>query len=334
MTIFGPDLSSYQQGIDVTALTDPFVILKATEGTYYADPAYAGWLAQAQSSGKIAIAYHFVRSDEDPDAQAAWIAEHIGDARLPLMLDVETTGVSKPTLPQVIAVVDRCLARGLRPKLAYIPRWYWQQIGSPDLTPLAARGVGLISSAYPGGTGTAAALYPGDDADGWQPYGGLTSALYQFSSQASDGGRLVDMNAWRGTADELRTHLEDSGDLMASYTMSDGWTKRVYPDLAPVINGQIPIGTSVPVEQAALAADVRGVAAAEYARQARDHGASSDSKLDQVLSALAALKTAPTVPIDLDTLAALIATHQTAGSTADVVAAAVLHHLSAATANG
>lgn len=47
MTVFGPDISSYQAGLNLSRLTDAsFVIAKATEGTYYTDADYQGWRRQ------------------------------------------------------------------------------------------------------------------------------------------------------------------------------------------------------------------------------------------------------------------------------------------------
>src|SRR5260221_14333901 len=104
------------------------------------------------------------------------------------MLDVEPAGSFSPSLSQVIGYVDAAHAAGLSLRLIYLPRWYWQQIGSPDLAPLASRGLALVSSAYPGGSGTAQQLYPGDSAAGWQPYGGVTPRLYHDTNHAADGG--------------------------------------------------------------------------------------------------------------------------------------------------
>ncbi|NUS04727.1 MAG: glycoside hydrolase, partial [Nonomuraea sp.] len=179
-----------------------FVIAKTTEGTYYTDDDYQGWRQQAAGLGKPFVWYHFL-SGEDPAAQARHTLANVGDIALPGMLDAEPAGTFSPTLAQIIAYVDAAHAAGLNLRLVYLPRWYWQQIGSPSLGPLADRGLALVTSSYPGGSGGPAALYPGDGASGWQPYGGMTPLLYQFTNQASDGGQLLDYNAYRGTAAQL-----------------------------------------------------------------------------------------------------------------------------------
>ena len=184
MTIFGPDISSYQHGLNLAALgSGAFVIAKATEGTYYTDADYEGWRLQAAALHRPFAWYHFL-SGEDATAQAAHTAAKVGDGLLPGMLDAEPAGSFRPTLAQIYAYIDAAHAAALNLRLLYLPHWYWEQLGSPDLSGLTARGVSLVSSAYPGGTGSPAALYPGDGATGWQSYGGKTPLIYQATSAA------------------------------------------------------------------------------------------------------------------------------------------------------
>ena len=207
MTIFGPDVSSYQHGLNLAALNEgAFVIAKTTEGTYYTDADYEGWRLQAASLHKPFAWYHFL-SGEAATAQAAHTAANVGDRSLPGMLDFEPAGSFHPTLEQAVAYADAAKAAGLNPRLVYLPRWYWEQLGSPDLAAFRDRNLLLVSSAYPGGTGSPSAIYPGDGAAGWQPYGGMKPVLYQFTNQASDGGQPLDYNAFRGTSADLAEAL-------------------------------------------------------------------------------------------------------------------------------
>jgi hypothetical protein len=209
VTIFGPDVSSFQRGLVLSRLASAaFVIAKTTEGTYYTDAEYQGWRQQCAALGRPFIWYHFL-SGQTAAAQVAHTLANIGDG-LPGMLDAEPqeqTGF-KPTWSQILAYIDAAHAGGLNLRLLYLPRWYWDQIGRPDLSVLAPRRVYLVSSAYPGGTGGPAALYPGDSAAGWQSYGGATPLLYQFTNQATDGGKPLDYNAFRGSLDQLRAYLQ------------------------------------------------------------------------------------------------------------------------------
>lgn len=106
-----------------------------------------------------------------------------------------------------------------------------------------------------------------------------------------------------------------------SYTVEAGW-QHDYPDVAAALQQHIPVGTVMDVDHASGYSAVRSFVAAERAGVI-------EQKLDQVLARIGQ----PPV-IDVNALAAAIAPHLTAGATADVIAAAVLHHLSADTANG
>lgn len=326
MTIFGPDISSYEQGMNVAALSDPFVILKCTEGTYYVDADYAGWMGQAKASHKVVIPYHFVKTESSATAQAAWLLAHIGDTSLPVMLDVETEGSSTPNLPFVVSVVDAMRSRGLNVRLVYLPHWYWQQIGSPDLTALSSRGVGVVSSAYPrSGPLAPASGYEADGGDhgsGWAPYGGVTPVLWQFTDAGTEQ-QNVDFNAFRGTIDQLAALLgggvTDGGQTMGTYTVGAGW-QADYPDVAAQLQKHIPAGITVDEANAAGYAMIRSFVAAERA-------AVIEAKLDQLLGR-------PAPSVDVSALAAgvvnAIVPHLSGGVDVDAVAAAVQAHLAQA----
>ncbi len=223
MTRYGPDISSYQQGLDLSRLQHAsFVIAKTTEGTYYTDDDYQGWRQQASALRKPFFWYHFL-SGEDSAAQARHTLANVGDVMLPGMLDAEPAGTFSPTLAQMIGYVDAAHDVVLNLRLIYLPRWHWLKIGSPSLAPLAARGLSLVSSSYPGGSGAPAEIYPGDTAAGWEGYGGMTPLLYQFTNQATDGGQLLDYNAYRGTDEQFSTlmYQPSQGDDMPACMNGD-----------------------------------------------------------------------------------------------------------------
>lgn len=307
MTIFGPDISSYEHGVNVSQLTDPFVFLKCTEGTYYADADYPAWLAQAKAAHKIVVAYHFVKADETAGAQAAWMAQHILDKSIPVMLDVEPEGSSKPDVTVMVQVADAMEAVGLRVKLAYFPKWYWEQTGSQSLHPLADRGIGLVSSAYPhvGAVQPISGYFAagGDSGVGWGSYGGVAPLLWQYTDAGLEQQKL-DFNAFKGTVAELAAFLgaahDTTGGIMA-LTQQDAQAVWSYS------HGDVP--------------DVHQTLdnAAKWAGQAND-------KLDQVLKAL--------VPVDVSALANQIVTsleqHFASGVDAQAIAQAVQSQLAQA----
>ena len=195
MTLHFADVSNWQQGMSLAGM--PAVIAKATEGTGYRDPYYAGYQAQAASMGVPFVGYHYLHHGSI-EAQAQLAFTVVG-AAVPLMLDVEVVqGEADPTLQDVTQFVAAYRARGGRATLIYLPKWFWSgHWGSPDLRPLAGLGLALISSDY--------SMPYSDTGPGWAAYGGVAPAIWQYTSSATVNGRpSVDMNAYRGSATELR----------------------------------------------------------------------------------------------------------------------------------
>lgn len=192
MTTFFPDISGYQTGIRLDGI--PAVMVKATEGTGYVNPDYARVVADARARGLLQMAYHFLRRGNGA-GQADYAYGVIGPG-VPTMVDVEPAGDgTAPSLADVSAFVSEFRARGGLVRLVYLPRWFWVDLGSPDLTGLTRANLALISSTY--------TTYS-DSGSGWAPYGGVTPAIWQFSESYPLNGYAVDMNAYRGSLDDLR----------------------------------------------------------------------------------------------------------------------------------
>lgn len=322
MTLFGPDISSYQSGLVLSRLADAsFVIAKTTEGTYYTDKDYGAWRGQAAALGKLFAWYHFL-SGEGSAIQAAHTKANVGDLSLPGMLDAEPAGSYSPTLAQIIGYVDAAHGAGLNLRLCYLPEWYWSQIGSPALGDLLARGIHLVSSSYPGGTGSPTQIYPGDSAHGWNGYGGVPVEIYQFTNQASDGGQPLDYNAFRGDLPALHQLLygdsSTSGGTDMTYTVGVGW-QNDYPDAAAELQAHAPVGTQMDAEHAAAYGAMRGIVTAYRSGQAVQKIDAVSTKVDHVLATLA----------DPSALGAAIASHLQAGGGTDAAAltAAIASHL-------
>lgn len=219
MTLFGPDVSSYQRGLGLSRLQHAsFVIAKTTEGSYYADGDYDEWRRQAATLGKPFMWYHFLTPEPIP-LQINNNRAHVQDFALPGMLDCEPSGNNPgPSLAQIMGYVTAARAAGLRIKLVYLPEWYWSQLGRPDLRPLAALGVSLVSSSYVSAGGPPDVIYPGDTAAGWDGYGGMVPVVYQFTNQATDAGMTMDYMAFRGAEAVFQSIFTPSqGDDMPAF---------------------------------------------------------------------------------------------------------------------
>jgi hypothetical protein len=212
MVTFGLDISHHQDAaLDLARCRREgieFVIIKSSEGSSFVDQEFAANLAEARVAGLLAVAYHYVRANATAAAQVANVARVV-PRDVPVIPDVEA---GSGGVALVRELVDRLRAAGYRVPLLYLPRWYWQQIGSPSLAGLPP----LWSSRYPdivvGSLADEWADVPGQY---WNGYGGLGVAVLQFTSSASIAGhRPIDANAFRGTRDELAavlgyTEMED-----------------------------------------------------------------------------------------------------------------------------
>lgn len=210
VTLFGPDVSnnnwsSSQQVIQFVNSLPPqgfsWLEAKCSQGSSYQDPYWQVTLQAAQAAGIPCVPYHYVTTD-DPAAQAQCFVSNGGGNVA--MFDFEA---GSGDIANFWAVANAFDNAGVQVILSYVPQWYWQQIGSPDLSQVP----GLISSAYPStAEGYASALYTqggGDTGEGWSAYGGATPVIWQFTDAANVGGVSVDCNAFRGSVAELQQLL-------------------------------------------------------------------------------------------------------------------------------
>jgi peptidoglycan hydrolase-like protein with peptidoglycan-binding domain len=195
MTLFYPDVANYQGNINLAGA--PAVCSKATQGNWYFSGYYTAQKAEAAVHGLFFTAYHFLEVGNGA-SQANFCFSKTG--KTPLMLDFEeylSNGVlHQPKMPDAVAFIDQFRALGGIVNLVYLPNWYWKKIGSPSLQPFIDRGLKLVSSFYTGYS---------DTGPGWVGYGGMTVACWQFSSTYMFNGQQVDMNAYKGTLDQLKS---------------------------------------------------------------------------------------------------------------------------------
>lgn len=191
MTIFYPDISSFQKGISLKGALA--VSCKVTQGTSYANPDFERARTNAATNGTFFFAYHFL-TQGNAVSQAAWCHSRAG--RIPLMVDFEPTVGSRPSLNDCLNFIDAYRKIGGVTYLVYLPHWYWQQIGSPSLSGLESRGMKLVSSHY---------TSYGDNGPGWASYGGMTPAVWQYSDNTGFNGFSIDFNAFKGTLAEFKS---------------------------------------------------------------------------------------------------------------------------------
>lgn len=237
LAIYGVDIHpTYQAGISIEQIAAEgftFMACKVSEGRGTYDS--IDWLRRGKNCGLLVIGYHYLRPGDEAN-QAAVFARQLAKAGVPGMLDAEALASDgKTPILTVVGIhkfLDECAARAAKVPLLYLPRWYWQRMGSPDLSGLPA----LWASAYVNGTGHADELYESVTPGKWTPYGGLGVEILQFSDRATVAGYHIDVNHYRGTRAEFARLIGVSvlsrGDLdMPAGTIAPGKqvTKLVYP---------------------------------------------------------------------------------------------------------
>lgn len=185
MTIFFPDVSGHEAGISLKGALA--VAIKITEGTTYVNPDWRRARSDAESRGAFAFGYHFLHPGNGAGQARAYHAQ----TTMPCAVDAEATDTGNPHISDVTDFVDELRKLGGRVHLVYLPHWFWQDIGEPDLGALRARNLYTWSSAYTSYTDS-------DSGTGWQPYGGNTPAVWQYTDRLKFNGFSVDFSAYRG----------------------------------------------------------------------------------------------------------------------------------------
>ena len=198
MAILGPDISSYQGYPNMGAVAggdNTFIIIKATEGTGYVNPAFAATRDAAHAAGLIVGAYHFADIG-DPHAEAAFFLRVVGGLRDNefLVLDFERPAADPPGWCGAW-LDDVRAATGLSPFI------YMNQS--------ACRGsnwTGIANAGYP----LWIAIYDGDP---WtfqpQPYWGVPPLKqYTDASQIAGIAGNVDRNSFNGTREQLLAYCK------------------------------------------------------------------------------------------------------------------------------
>jgi lysozyme len=207
-TVPGIDVSYWDSGIDwpkVRATGQRFMIAKATEGDFYADPTFAANWSGAKAAGLLRGAYHFFRCNVDPKKQAKKFIDYVkavkDDGELPPVLDLESN--DGQTKDKVISRVKIWLdevesAFGKKP-IIYSGQFFLQ-----DYLSEAGGGPPAWAKDYP----LWLAQYPNNYVEGMSPTlprGWFKWTIWQYSEKGVVNGinAKVDMNLFNGTLEEL-----------------------------------------------------------------------------------------------------------------------------------
>lgn len=189
----GIDISSWQTGIDLTAVPADFVIIKATEGTGYVNPDCDRAYQQAKQAGKLRGVYHYANGGNataEADYFLANIEGYIKDAILCLDWESQNNAL--------------CGTGG--PARTWIANWCNRIVEKTGVKPLIYASASLYSEVSGiGDYGLWIAQYADNSETGYQdtPWneGAYDCAIRQYSSH----GRL---SGWNGNLDLNKAYMD------------------------------------------------------------------------------------------------------------------------------
>lgn len=191
--MLGLDLSNHQRAVDWAAIASAgiqFAIAKATEGTSFVDAYYTGNVAGARANGVLPGAYHYGRTENDPDAEAAHFLRVALPALVPgdlIALDIEEASAGADVAAWSRAwLATVAAATGCKPLVYSFPWFIDTHLSDPALAD------------YPLWLASWQAAMPTVPAP-WTDY-----AIWQFTSQGTVAGVA-------GHADVNRTDRDVAG---------------------------------------------------------------------------------------------------------------------------
>lgn len=131
MSYTGPDLSSFQAGVNLGAVRragHSFVIVKASQGVNYTNPYFATHVAQAKAVGLIASAYHFLDGSDGRAQGQHFVATLVRAGVMPgsvrVWADFEAYPSSNPTHAVLHTFLQTVEAAGYTTGI-YSASFYW-----------------------------------------------------------------------------------------------------------------------------------------------------------------------------------------------------------------
>lgn len=290
--ILGIDISEHQDGLplrDAKAQGVEFVIIRLCDGTYR-DKTFASHLADAEQQGLLVSTYWYLRAPSEGTTIAQQVdvidAQMGGRRDLGVWIDVESVGQGNAkllTADDVWAAKRELEKRGYHVPGIYSGAWYWEHMpgGEPSMD-----GLGHLWVSHYGRNrrGIPRALYADDGGDnhpGWRyPLGDRLPDILQFGSQGAVAGKLVDVNAWRGTLDELREIFNGTAAPAAPTPPKE----NPMTTLDTTVRGYAGGGIEAPLRDFILHADRNSFDAMHAALRCEERLGRIEEKLDRLLA--------------------------------------------------
>lgn len=195
----GIDISSWQSGIDLSAVPCDFVIIKATQGTTYVNPDCDRAYNQAKKLGKKLGLYHFANNGNSAKSEADFFLKKVGNrvGECILVLDYEADAL-KQGVSWAKTWLDHVYSKtGVRP-LIYMSKAVTRQSNWAQV----AKDYGLWGAQYANFNKTGYQSNPWSDSNPWGAWG--TPAIFQYSSTGRLSGYAgnLDLNIFYGNSSQ------------------------------------------------------------------------------------------------------------------------------------
>ncbi|VZH85922.1 glycoside hydrolase family 25 protein [Corynebacterium rouxii] len=218
MTIYGVDVSVHQNGLSLVQAKKEgydFCILRMCDGTFR-DVAFRSHLVDAEAAGMLISVYWYLRAPSEGTTIAQQVdmidSQLQGRKDLAVWIDVESVtkaGIKTLTGADVWAAKKELERRGYTVAGVYSGAWYWENMpgGEPSMQGLGYLWVSSYGRNLNDYGSVAYEADGGANHRGWKyPLGDKLPDILQFGSNGKVAGfREVDVNAFEGTLDELRT---------------------------------------------------------------------------------------------------------------------------------
>lgn len=211
MGVRGVDLSEHQSALDVESVLRAndvgFALIRTNYGANHDDQWFQSHADAAERAGALVVPYVYILASDILGSidDAVRVA---GGRYESIVVDWEAGSGGGAELRRAHELLWE---RGLNTPVVYDPKWYWESVGSPDLSWMQGRVRGHWKSWYPDNTPRSF-----DDALGRVPTtvwndnrGGIPTVIVQFTStgRLNGYGGNLDLNYFPGSRAELATLL-------------------------------------------------------------------------------------------------------------------------------
>ena len=203
----GFDFASYQAGFDFTDCEGDFAITKATQGTWYVNPAFEQLYDGAKQAGLLLGIYHYAEGG-DPEAEAEFFVQTCGERIYGAVLFLDWEGQSNPTFGTGKDVEWCRMFVGKIAELVgvtCIPYMSKGVAAKYDWSPVCS--VSWIAQ-YKAKAPTKFTKEPWTDE---KSFGTMECIIYQYSSKGQYGGKTVDINGSTMTREEWLENVVQKG---------------------------------------------------------------------------------------------------------------------------